>query len=283
MLGYDIGFDSRGYLASYFKDKYNIPILHNATTINYSDSNTDINEQVKVSTNFIYINSREEKNLHIEITNIDLAKGKSLQKFANSFDPVFTQASYRKNDVFLLRLCSIKGQKNSYDSLIKFNSICSNKSNQDVREEDPKCIYGTLKEEINKYCRHNHILQSDVKLTLINLCAFNKLKFDTNDLEKYIQFKNEELSYCTEEELNEQAEKFINPHSYPHYFRDEISKYLGRAIAEKIKNGVYTKAVANPLILPNNNVPSQISQISSFSNIFMSSSYVQLGWLGYQY
>ncbi|WP_339045377.1 hypothetical protein [Candidatus Mesenet endosymbiont of Agriotes lineatus] len=253
MLGCDIGFYSRDYLISYFKDKYSTSILHSAIAMGHSDSNTDINKQVKVSTNFIYINNREEKNLHIEITNIDLTKGRSLKRFASLFNSVFTQTSCRKNDVFLLRLCSTKGQKNPYDSLIRFYSI---------------------KGKIDRYCRRNHILQSDVKLTLINLCAFNRLKFDANKLEQYIQFKNEELSRCTEEELNEQAEKFINPHNYSDHFKNEVFVYSRAATTQEIEKGIYT--IVNSFILINHNTSLQRSQISASTAIFTCAQFKRL-------
>lgn len=247
MLDSDIGFYSRNYLISYFKGEYQTSISHNAAAINYSHFNTDIDEQVKVSTNFIYIGSREEKNLHIEITNIDLTKGRSLQKFADLFNDVFTHTSCVKSDILLLYFRSNREQKNPYGSLIKLNSTCYNKNNQDVEGVDPKCIYNTLKGKIDEYCRHNHILQSDVKLTLINLCAFNRLKFDISDLDKYIQFKNKVLSRCTEEELNEQVEKFIDPHNYPHYFKTEVSTYSGAAIVKEMGGIGYIKAANQAL------------------------------------
>ncbi|WP_339046279.1 hypothetical protein [Candidatus Mesenet endosymbiont of Agriotes lineatus] len=125
--------------------------------------------------------------------------------------------------------------QNSQVSLLKLHL------SHDSREND-KQICNMLQQEIEQYSQLYNVEPNNIRLSLTRLLGFERLKFNSEDLEKYIQFKNKKLSNCTEEELNKQAEKFINPHNYPYYFKSEIVACLGEETVERIGETGYINA-----------------------------------------
>ncbi|GHM58276.1 MAG: hypothetical protein sL5_08920 [Candidatus Mesenet longicola] len=183
-----------------------------------------------------------------------------VEQFLNSLKREVSQLSKCSevgNGIFLLQVdCCIINKP----LLLKSNLLYNGKRSYGY-------IRNTLELEIKQYSRLYNVEQNNIRLSLIRLFGFERLKFNSDDLEKYIQLKNKELSRCTEEELNKQAEKFINPHNYPHYFKNEVFACLGAETVKRIGTNAYSKAANKALNSRNPDTSLQSLQISALAAI----------------
>ncbi|XGA08640.1 MAG: hypothetical protein U0X86_000908 [Wolbachia endosymbiont of Xenopsylla cheopis] len=154
------------------------------------------------------------------------------QKMTQLLSPNSMRVQELNNGIFLLNIFHIK-RVNSETSLLRLKLPYNDK-------EDDGHICNMLQQEIEQYSQLYNVEPNNIKLSLIRLFGFERLKFNSDDLEKYIQLKNKELSRCTEEELNKQVEKFFDPYNYPHYFKTEVCAYLGTEIAKQVEKGIHS-------------------------------------------